>query len=81
MDGLVTDGLVRREARAGDRRRVDYRLTPRGRAAFKEANKVALAALDEMSQVIPAPGRKRALGGLDEWTRAIEARRAEWGPG
>jgi DNA-binding MarR family transcriptional regulator len=46
VDGLVDRRLITRETSSGDRRRVNLRLTPRGRAALEaaqEAGKVYLA--------------------------------------
>ena len=79
MDGLVDRGLVVREAREGDRRRVDYALTSEGERAIASANQVAVAALDEMAQYVEPSARAAALASFDDWGRAIEARRDHWG--
>lgn len=79
MDGLVEQGLVVREAREGDRRRVDYALTSEGERAIASANQVAVAALGEMAKGIEPSARAAALASLDDWTRAIDARRDQWG--
>lgn len=81
MDGLVEHGLVVREARPGDRRRVDYALTADGKQALASANKAALAAIDEMAEFLSPSARAAALASIDDWTRAIEARRDQWGDG
>jgi MarR family transcriptional regulator for hemolysin len=57
MDGLVERKLVRREGHAGDRRRINLELTPRGCALWQSAHASAqaslaarLSALDEDEQ-------------------------------
>lgn len=70
VDRLEADGLVRREAEDGDRRRVRVRLTPNGLAAFEvmaaghEAEVNAIFAglgeteLDQMRDVLARAGRQ-----------------------
>lgn len=76
MNGLVDDGLVARARAEDDRRRVDFELTPAGRAALDTADEAASAALDGLLANLDPADREAARAGLGLWREAL-ARRNE----
>ena len=70
VDRLVEDGLVRREAVAGDRRSSRVRLTPKGRDAFAEMAEIHEVWVDQLLSPIGAAGLETILTRLG---RLLEA--------
>ena len=81
VDGLVARGLVGRHPVAGDRRRVDHRLTPEGLAVLGAADAAVEARLREVTDAMADPvATEEAFEGLAHWRRALVAySRARWG--
>jgi DNA-binding MarR family transcriptional regulator len=75
LDKLEADGHLRREDTAGDRRRIDVALTPRGAALAEAAFKAMLAVEAEVLAGIPAEQRAAIAAGLDMVLGALAARR------
>lgn len=76
VDGLVARDLVERRADATDRRRVEHRLTPAGRAALATADAAAARRLEALLELVEPDDRQAGRAGLDAWARALtEARR------
>jgi 3-hydroxy-9,10-secoandrosta-1,3,5(10)-triene-9,17-dione monooxygenase reductase component len=73
LDRLQADGLVMREAVAGDKRRVRARLTPAGRARIKPA--IAAARAHQARVLAPLTDAERAL-----ITRALDLIVADQAP-
>ena len=81
VDGLVARGLVGRHPVAGDRRRVDHRLTPEGLAVLGAADAAVEARLHVVTDAMADPAATAdAFAGLAQWRRAFVAySRARWG--
>jgi long-chain acyl-CoA synthetase len=81
VDGLVARGLVERHPVAGDRRRVDHRLTPEGLTVLGSADAAVEARLHEVTDAMGDPAATEdAFAGLAHWRRALVAySRARWG--
>jgi len=76
IDGLVGRGLVERHRDPDDRRRVEHRLTPSGRAALEVADGAVAARLGTLLDHLEPDDRVAARVGLEAWRRALtEARR------
>jgi long-chain acyl-CoA synthetase len=76
VEGLVQRGLVDRQQRIDDRRRVAVTLTETGSSLLAEADRVVLSRLAEILSELPDADVATALRGLDRWRAAIEAHRA-----
>lgn len=68
VDRLAEDGLVRREAVAGDRRSSRVRLTEEGRAAFEEMATIHEVWVDELLSPIGPAGLETILTRLGRLT-------------
>jgi long-chain acyl-CoA synthetase len=81
VDGLVCRGLVGRHPVAGDRRRVDHRLTNEGLAVLGAADAAVEARLVLVTDAMGDPvATEEAFAGLARWRRALVAySRARWG--
>ncbi len=81
VDGLVARGLVERHPVAGDRRRVDHRLTAEGLAVLGAADTAVEARLVLVTDAMADPAAtEEAFRGLANWRRALVAySRARWG--
>jgi DNA-binding MarR family transcriptional regulator len=73
VGGLVSRGLVERQAVSGDRRRVDHVLTDDGRRVLAEADAAVNRRLDEVAAYLPPAERTRAIAGLHLWHKAMDA--------
>ena len=81
VDGLVSRGLVGRHPVAGDRRRVDHRLTDEGLALLGAADAAVEARLVLVTDAMgDTAATEEAFAGLARWRRALVAySRARWG--
>lgn len=81
VDGLVSRGLVGRHPVAGDRRRVDHRLTVAGLAVLGAADAAVEARLRLVTDAMADPAATEdAFAGLACWRQALVAySRARWG--
>ena len=81
VDGLVSRGLVERHPVAGDRRRVDHRLTAEGLSLLGAADAAVEARLDLVTDAMADPvATEEAFAGLACWRRAFVAySRVRWG--
>jgi long-chain acyl-CoA synthetase len=77
VDGLVGRGLVERRHDDSDRRRVEHRLTERGREVLAEADAAVEARLREIvGCLLDEHQAVDAFAGLDLWRRGLDADRA-----
>lgn len=76
LDKLESDGHLRREEIAGDRRRIDVALTPSGAALAEAAFTAMLEVEAEVVAGISAERRAAIATGLDALLSALAARRA-----
>jgi len=78
LNGLETDGLVRREPDRRDGRRQLVRLTRRGRAAIRKAHQARISWLEALAAGMDAEGLADAARVMDELrNRARRARRQD----
>ena len=75
LDKLESDGHLRREEIAGDRRRIDVALTPSGAALAEAAFTAMLEVEAEVLAGISAERRATIASGLDALLTALAARR------
>ncbi|AMK19903.1 MULTISPECIES: MarR family winged helix-turn-helix transcriptional regulator [Sphingobium] len=62
---LERDGLITRDRAAADRRWVEIRLTPRGRAIVPPLNDASMALIREIRTVLGVAGERRFVGDLE----------------
>jgi len=81
VDGLVARGLVERHPVAGDRRRVDHKVTPEGLALLAAADAAVEARLNIVTDAMDDPAAaEEAFAGLAGWrTALVTYSRARWG--
>jgi long-chain acyl-CoA synthetase len=81
VDGLVARGLVRRDPRGADRRRIDVGLTDEGRSVLAAADAEVQRRLIEIARhlepdpELSAVGPERAFTALETWHLALDAYR------
>jgi long-chain acyl-CoA synthetase len=75
VDGLVGRGLVERQHLDSDRRRVEHRLTDRGREVLCQADRAVEGRLREIAGYLPDTAAAEAFSGLDLWRAALDAYR------
>lgn len=73
VDGLVARGLVDRQPDDADRRRVRHRVTPAGKRALAEADRVVEACFRGLAEELPAERRDVAVDALGWWHEALDA--------
>lgn len=71
LDGLVTRGFVAKRARPNDRRRLDLKVTARGRAVFQAASDAAELALSGLATYGDGDPHQR-LEGISLWASTVE---------
>lgn len=76
-DGLVERGLVERRPEPGDRRSVIHVLTSSGVEVLRGAEAAIDARMDGLAGLLPNGERRRAIGGLGTWQKALDARARE----
>lgn len=76
VEGLVERGLVGRRYFAEDRRRVSVYLTDAGWRVLGLADEAVSAKLADVLTVVSSRQAARALGGIAEWGRAMDANKA-----
>lgn len=74
VDGLVERGLLQRSPDPTDRRRVDHRLTPAGRALLATADLAVDGRLAAIAAAAPGTAAE-AIAALGAWRVALEAAR------
>ena len=78
VDGLVTRGLVERQADAGDRRRLTLLLTAAGGKLLRAAEIAVDARLGEVAEYLEDPSSAAAaIEALQQWNHALDAFREE----
>jgi len=78
VDGLVTRGLVERQADPGDRRRLTLLLTPDGVALLRRAEAAVDERLGMVAEYLEDPGSAAAaIEALQQWNHALDAYREE----
>jgi long-chain acyl-CoA synthetase len=75
IDGLVGRGLVERHEHYADRRRIELRLSPEGRAALQRADDAVEAELHELLSLLNAKDARAAIRALGLWEAALDLRR------
>lgn len=73
VDGLVSRGLVAREAHPEDRRRITLRLTPTGQAAMASAQQSTRACLAERLVALPEAERLVIVQAMDTLRQVFAA--------
>jgi long-chain acyl-CoA synthetase len=76
VEGLVERGLVERQHFAEDRRRVSVYLTDAGWRVLGLADEAVGAKLADVLTVVSSRRAARALSGIAEWGRAMDANKA-----
>jgi long-chain acyl-CoA synthetase len=77
VDGLVARGLVERKHHDSDRRRIEHRLTDRGREVLCQADGAVEARLREIAGHLgDDDDAAAAFAGLDLWRQGLDAFRA-----
>ena len=77
VDGLVARGFVERKHHDSDRRRIEHRLTEKGRQVLCQADEAVEARLREIAGHLPDEGQAAAaFAGLDLWRAGLDAFRA-----
>jgi DNA-binding MarR family transcriptional regulator len=78
VDGLVTRGLVERQADAADRRRLTLQLTPDGAKLLRAAERAVDVRLGEVAEYLEDPSSAAAaIAALQQWNHALDAFREE----
>lgn len=73
VDGLVARGLVDRQPDETDRRRVRHRVTPAGKRALAEADRVVEAAMAALAAHLPDARAAGTVEALGRWHGALDA--------
>jgi long-chain acyl-CoA synthetase len=77
VDGLVARALVERKHHASDRRRIEHRLTERGREVLCQADAAVEARLREIAgHLADEEAAASAFAGLETWRAGLDAFRA-----
>ena len=76
VDGLVARGLVERKHHDSDRRRIEHRLTERGRDVLCQADGAVEARFREIASLLDEEAEATAFAGLDLWRAGLDAFRA-----
>jgi long-chain acyl-CoA synthetase len=78
VDGLVSRGLVERQADPADRRRLTLLLTPDGVALLRRAETAVDERLGMVAEYLEDPGSAAAaIEALQQWNHALDAYREE----